>query len=101
MTLSAVVSFISIVYFASLPLIAVITNIYPHVIRETEDQVVQRNIYVPLFSKKVDGLIVKKDKVNCTEKVDWDEGLMVGVVVNQFLIFIIGENFYLQHNLYL
>jgi hypothetical protein len=98
MTLSAVVSFVSIVYLASLPIIAVFANIYPHMMREPENQVVQRNIYFHSYSPN---LIVKKDKVNCTEKDDWDEGLMVGVVVNQFLIFIIGENLYLQPKLYL
>ena len=59
-------------YLASLPIIAIITNVYPHLPGDVNSS--------------------KHDKAtNVTMAENKDDGLMLGVLINQFIIFIVGE----------
>ena len=59
-------------YLTSLPIIAIITNVYPHLPGDAKDSKQAEAIHVTIAEIK-------------------DEGLMLGVLINQFIIFIIGE----------
>jgi hypothetical protein len=72
MSFSLFISLLSVMYLASLPIIAIITNVYP---------------YLPGDAKYSE----KGKATNVTIAENKDEGLMLGVLINQFIIFIIGE----------
>ena len=67
MSLSFVISLLSGMYLTSLPMIAIIANVYPHLPRDVK------------VSKKVE-----TSNITIVEKKD--EGLMLGVLINQSLI---------------
>ena len=68
------ISFLSLVYFAFHPLIVIFINVYAHV-------------------GKHSNLINQDKKGNSTNQlnVNWNENLMIGVFINQIVIFIIGK----------
>ena len=63
---------LSVMYLTSLPIIAIITNVYPHLPGDANN------------SKE-------SEATNRTYNENKDESLMLGVLINQFIIFIIGE----------
>ena len=72
MSLSFVISTLSIMYLTSLPIIAIITNIYPHLSGDGNNS-------------------NESEATNRTYNENKDEGLMLGVLINQFILVIIGE----------
>ena len=73
LSLSLVISLLSILYLTSLLSISIITNVYP---------------YLPDAAMES----VKVMAANVTIRGTLDEGLMLGVLINQSVIFIIGEH---------
>ena len=73
MSLSLVISLLSILYLASLLSISIITNVYPY-----------------MSDAAMESVNVKA--ANITNRGSIDEGLMLGVLFNQSIIFIIGEH---------
>ena len=73
MSFTLVISLLSILYLTSLLSISIITNVYP---------------YLPDAAVKS----VKFKAANVTIRGTIDEGLMLGVLINQCIIFIIGEH---------
>ena len=72
MSFSFVISILSVMYLTSLPIIAIIANVYPHLPGDV-------NV---LKEVEISNITINEVK---------DEGLMLGVLINQSIIFIIGK----------
>ena len=72
MSFSFVISILSVIYLTSLPIIAIIANVYPHLPGDV-------------------GALKEVEISNITINEITDEGLMLGVLINQSIIFIIGK----------
>ena len=71
MSFSFVISMLSVMYLTSLPIIVIIANGYPHLLGDVK--------------------VLKEVEIyNVTINEIKDEGLMLGVLINQSMIFIIG-----------
>ena len=66
----SVVDSLTCLYFLSLLLMVIVTNVKPYLDQES----------------------VNIQRINHTIEVDLDETLMKGVVINQFMVFILGEH---------
>ena len=75
MSLSLVISLLSIFYLKTLLSISIITNVYP---------------YLP--DAAMESVKVMAANVTIRGTLDEGEGLMLGVLINQSVIFIIGEH---------
>jgi hypothetical protein len=72
MSLSFVISILSVMYLTSLTIIPIIANVYPHLPGDVK------------ALKEVETSNISINEIK-------DEGLMLGVLINQSIIFIIGK----------